>query len=246
MWTDLLLDQTETGLDAVRSAAGSADGVEAAGKAFDFLMRACPSGGPGEPDSRTRWHLGSSVLNDDAGTPLGYTLSLAWTAAGVVTNAAVYVSTTGSVHSTTLSARVVPRNEVAGSDVPQDASIRDVRWAVAAEDRLDQVQEAVEGAGYRVVPAGSEVLALLDVAEGRSAGFLGRVADPPTRLAGSLLIAEAHGQVSDWSGGFPEAGDDSLVAGSHFTHFQRLARLLAAARRTAAPAIDRQEVSRHA
>ncbi|MFJ5309818.1 hypothetical protein [Streptomyces sp. NPDC088350] len=246
MWSNFPQAQIETGRAAILNAADSADHIEADQRVLDFLMRVCPAGGPENPNSRNRWHLGSSELTDDSGSVVGYTTSLAWTTAGVLTSAAVYVSTTGSVHSATLGARAVPRHEETGSDTPKDDSVQNVGWSVPAADRLDSVEKSLTESGYRIVPAGSEVLALLDVAEGRAAGFLGRVADPAARLATALLISEAHGQVSDWSGGYPDSGEDSVVAGSHFTHYQRLARILGTTHRSAARAIDPQEVSRNA
>ncbi|MFC0430275.1 hypothetical protein [Kutzneria buriramensis] len=245
MSTNLLLEQMETCRTAILSAVGRADRVEAERKAFDSLVRSHPAGGPENPGSRTRWHLGSSTLTDDTGAVLGYTVSLAWVTAGVVTNAVVYVSTTGVVHSTSLSTRSVPRHEEEAESGPAKSKwAQNVNWSAPADERLDAVKEALADSGYRMIPTGSEVLALLDVAEGRSAGFLGLVADPAARMAASLLISEAHGQVSDWSGRYPALGDDTLVAGSHFTHYHRFARLLAGADRAAAT--DAQEVSRHA
>ncbi|MFD8462691.1 hypothetical protein ACFV27_38830 [Streptomyces antimycoticus] len=246
---NLLLEQAETGSDAILSATTSPDRNEAERKAFDFLTRVCPEGGPNNPGSRTRWHLGSSALD---GTFPGYTLSLAWTTAGVVTNAVIYVSTTGALTGTSVSSRAIPLNEAlkrkgeSDWDGEKRELAQEVTWSLPAGQRLHTVEKALTASGYHVVPARSEVLALLDVADGRSAGYLGRVADPATRLAASLLISEEHGQVSDWSGGYPNLGDDSLVAGSHFTHYRRVARLLAAAHRAAAPATNPQEVSRHA
>ncbi|MER7279813.1 hypothetical protein ABT369_35775 [Dactylosporangium sp. NPDC000244] len=246
MWVNLLQEQIESVQAAVLNAVDSADHIEATQKVSDFLMRAGPPGGPQNRAGRTRWHLGSSAVHDDTGSAVGYTTCLAWTTAGVVTSAAVYVSTTGSVHSTTLGERSVPRHEVTGSDTPQDASVLSVGWSVPAEDRLDAFEKALSESGYHTVPVGSQTLALLDVAEGRAACFVGRVADPATRLATSLLISEAHGQVSDWSGGYPGLDDDSVIAGSHFTHYQRLTRLLGATHRAAESAIDPQEVSHSA
>ncbi|MFJ5309593.1 hypothetical protein [Streptomyces sp. NPDC088350] len=119
-------------------------------------------------------------------------------------------------------------------------------WSVPAEVRLDSVEKALTESGCRMIPAGSEILALLDVAEGRAVGFLSSAADQHARLATALLISEAHGQVSGWSGRYPGPGDDLLVAGSHFTHYQRLARILGTTHRSAARAINPQEVSRNA
>jgi len=246
VWADVQQDQIEICGAAILQAADGADRSEANQRVLNFLNNAYPAGGPENPESRTRWYLGTSPLCDDPGSEIGYTTSLAWTTAGVLTSAAVYVSTTGSVRSTSLGERSVPRHEVAGSDTPEDDSVLGVGWSVPDEDRLGALERAFAGSGYRVTPAGSEILALLDVADGRAAGFVGRVADPAARLATSLLISEAHGQVSDWSGGYPSLSDDSLLAGSHFTHYQRLARLLAATHRAAPSANDPQEVPRHA
>ncbi|WP_179120091.1 hypothetical protein [Streptomyces tsukubensis] len=237
----------EIGRSAILSATDGADHVEAELKASEFLNRACPEGAPGNSGRRTRWILGCSELRDGTGSVLGYTMSLAWVTAGVVTNSVVYVSSTRSLRSATLSGPRTPRHEAVreSGNAQNTESALNVSWSVPAGEQLQAVETAITEFGYRITPAQSAVLALLDTAEGRSAGFVGRVADPAARLAASLLISEAHGQIGDWSGGYPGLYEDSVVAGSHFTHYQRLARILAAADQSAPSALGVREVSRN-
>jgi fructose-1,6-bisphosphatase/inositol monophosphatase family enzyme len=66
--------------------------------------------------------------------------------------------------------------------------------------------------GYRIVVRRQDAFSLFALLSGTSAGFIGDSTDSATRMAAALLIAEARGHVSHWSGTFPTLGQGSLLA----------------------------------
>lgn len=177
--------------------------------------------------SRYHWLLSTSASGGDVGENQGYTVSLAQLTVGIVTNALIYVSTTRKLYTASLSEGALLDKQVVVLRFRTNARLREIGWSVPHHEQPVAVEKSLTALGYRLRPTQSDTLALLDVFEGRSAGFVGHAVDVATRLAASLLMSEAHGQVGDWSGRYPGTRQRSIATGSSPVHYRRIARLLA-------------------
>jgi hypothetical protein len=146
-----------------------------------------------------------------------YTVALVHLLAGLPTEAALYSSLDGtpvwaSLGGGTFGSEGRIRLDTDHADPgPITISLRDSSASDGAADR-------VQADGCRVLLYREDALSLLAMLGGRSAGFIGDSTNSCTRMAAALLIAEARGRVSDWSGMFPTPGESSLLAARDLRH----------------------------
>lgn len=218
MAVNVLMDQLKTATAVVTNATRGTDHVEVKRETSAALAR--------ESTLRNSWLVGSAELT---GENQGYAVSLAQLTAGVITHAIVYVSSTGMLYTAALSEGAFQGQRPVVLQFRKNLELREIGWSVPPGERLAEVEESLTAFGYQLRPAQTAVLGLLDVLEGRSAGFVGHNVDVATRLAASLLISEAHGQIGDWSGRYPGVHRHSVATGSNILHYRRIAQLLAKA-----------------
>ncbi|MFI7633000.1 hypothetical protein [Nonomuraea sp. NPDC049400] len=189
----------------------------------DPLLKHPPAPSCGQPNGGGYWLAASMPLAERQphASEATYGVSLVHMTAGVTTHAVVYRSADEGPYWASLGDGCFTWDEQIHLDV-EHPPLYDVRLVPAPVTNGGDIETRARQAGYVPLSDCSALQGLLSVLDGESAGFLGHDVEPATRLATALLIAEARGFVSHWSGHYPHLNETSMIACAELAHYRSL------------------------